>query len=103
MFIVMTVRIKVFVLPGFCHSVIPYELRCFIKFNLVDLLTASWVFHAFLSSADFYQNQLFQKILSGIPSVSNSLYPDQARHFVGPVLGPNCLKKLSADDTRRYS
>ena len=31
--------------------------------------------------------------------VSNSLEPDQARHFVGPVLGPNCLLKLSADDT----
>ena len=30
--------------------------------------------------------------------VSNSLDPDQARHFVGPNLGPNCLQKLSADD-----
>ena len=29
--------------------------------------------------------------------VSNSLDPDQARHFVGPDLGPNCLKRLSAD------
>ena len=26
---------------------------------------------------------------------------DQARHFVGPDLGPNCLQKLSADDTSR--
>ena len=32
-------------------------------------LFASWViFRAFLSSADFFQNQLFRKILSGIPS-----------------------------------
>ena len=31
----------------------------------------------------------------------NRLDPDQARHFVGPDLGPNCLQKLSADDTRR--
>ena len=23
------------------------------------------------------------------------------RHFVGPGLGPNCLQKVSADDTRR--
>ena len=23
--------------------------------------------------------------------------PDQARHFVGPDLGPNCLQRLSAD------
>ena len=27
--------------------------------------------------------------------VSNSLDPDQARHFVGPDLGPNCLQRLS--------
>ena len=34
----------------------------------------SWVIflHAFLSSA-FFQNKLFEKVLSGIPSVSNSL------------------------------
>ena len=42
----------------------------------------------FLSSAaDF-----LKKNLSGIPSVSNRLEPDQARHFVGPDLGPNCLQ-----------
>ena len=29
--------------------------------------------------------------------VSTSLDPDQARHFVGPDLGPNCLQRLSAD------
>ena len=27
--------------------------------------------------------------------VSNSLDPDQDRHFVGPDLGPNCLHRLS--------
>ena len=31
--------------------------------------------------------------------MSNSLDQDQARHFVEPDLGPNCLQKLSADDT----
>ena len=31
--------------------------------------------------------------------VSNWLGPDQARHFVGPDLGPHCLQTLSADDT----
>ena len=35
--------------------------------------------------------------------MSNSLNLDQARHFVGPDLGPNCLQKLSADDIRRQS
>ena len=33
--------------------------------------------------------------------MSNSLDPDQARRFVGPDLGPNCLPRLSADDTAR--
>ena len=33
--------------------------------------------------------------------MSNSLDPDQARRFVGPDLGSNCLPKLSADDTGR--
>ena len=34
--------------------------------------------------------------------MSNILDPDQAQHFVGPDLGPNCLQRLSADDTSRY-
>ena len=34
--------------------------------------------------------------------MSNSLDPDQARQNVGPDLGDNCLKKLTAaEDTRR--
>ena len=33
--------------------------------------------------------------------VSNSLDPDQAPHFVGPGLGPNCLQKSSADNTSK--
>ena len=30
--------------------------------------------------------------------MSKCLDPDQAQHFVGPDLGPNCLQRLSADD-----
>ena len=33
--------------------------------------------------------------------MSNSLDPDQARRFVGPDLGPNCLPRLSVDETGR--
>ena len=33
--------------------------------------------------------------------MSKSLDPDQARGSVRPDQGPNCLQKLSADDTRR--
>ena len=39
-----------------------------------------------LLSSTFFQNQLFQKILSGTLSVSHSLDPDQDWHFVGPDL-----------------
>ena len=35
--------------------------------------------------------------------MSNSFDLDQGRQFVGPDLGPNCLQRLSADDTRRQS
>ena len=33
--------------------------------------------------------------------MSNSLDPDQASHFIGPDLGPNCFQRLPADDTSR--
>ena len=33
-----------------------------------------------------------------ITIMSNRLETDQARHFVGPDLDPNCLQCLSADD-----
>ena len=33
--------------------------------------------------------------------MSNSLDPNQARRIVGPDLGPNCLPRLSANDTGR--
>ena len=33
--------------------------------------------------------------------MSNSLDPDQARHFVGPDLDSNCLQRFTADDTSR--
>ena len=30
--------------------------------------------------------------------MSNRLEPDQARHYVGPGLDPNCLQRISAED-----
>ena len=33
--------------------------------------------------------------------MSNSLDPDQARHFVGPDQVPNCLQRLSADNVSK--
>ena len=51
-----------------------------------------------LSSADFSSKLTFSKNLTGNTiRVSNGLYPDQNRHFVGTELGPNYLQMLSAD------
>ena len=72
------------------------------KKKINPLLFAAWEFFpAFLSSAYFFQHQLFRNILSGIRSeCQTGLDPDQAQPSVGPDLGPNCLQKLSADGTR---
>ena len=49
------------------------------------------------SSTDFFQSQLFRKIISGILSECQTVWiqirPDI---YVGPDLGPNCLQRLSA-------
>ena len=47
----------------------------------------------------FFKINFFEKFFQELPSVSNSLDPYQARQFVRPDLGPNCLQKLSADDS----
>ena len=62
-----------------------------------------------LSAFFFFQNKLFKKNIfleyrhySFKPSECHTvLDPDQAQYFVGPDLGPNCLQKLSADDTSK--
>ena len=33
--------------------------------------------------------------------MSNIYDPEKAQHFLEPDLGPNCLQRLSADDTSR--
>ena len=54
----------------------------------------------FLSSADFFQNRLLENNLSGIPSechiVLTLIRPDDMSD-----LSPNCLPRISADDTGR--
>ena len=47
----------------------------------------------------FFFKIIFQKIVSRISSrVSNSLDPDQARHFVWPDQDPNYLQRLFANE-----
>ena len=58
----------------------------------------SWFFAVcwFFSKLTFWKYS-FRNIFR----MSNSLDPDQARRIVGPDLGPNCLPRISADDTGR--
>ena len=59
---------------------------------------AGYFLHALLPSGLFH-GQLLQELPSGIIiRASNRLDTDQARHFVGPDLGSNCLQSLSTDD-----
>ena len=44
------------------------KLTFHINAMTINSLAPCESFHAFLSSADYFQNQLFRKILSGIPS-----------------------------------
>ena len=51
-------------------------------------------------AADFFSKSTFsKKNFRNTIRVSYSLDPDQAPHFVGPDLSPNCLQRLSADNT----
>ena len=61
------------------NSLNPDQTRRFVIPTLIICLLGN--FSYFLSSAIFFQNQLFRKILSRI---------------VGRDLGPNCLQRLSA-------
>ena len=52
----------------------------------------------FFFKINFFSNKSFRNTIR----LSNCLDPDQAQHFVGPELGPNCLQRLSADDKSRH-
>ena len=67
------------------------------------LILSYWViFHAILASADIFSKLSFLKnSFRNTIRVSNTLDLDQARHFVGPDVGPSCLQRLLADDTSR--
>ena len=49
------------------------------------------------SKINYFFKTSFRKTIG----VSNSLDLELVPHHVGPDLGPNSLRKLSADDTRR--
>ena len=49
--------------------------------------------------ASCFKINFFKKSFRNTIWLSNSLDPDQARRFVGPDLGPNCLQMLSDDES----
>ena len=66
------------------------------EFNFISCMLGNFACFLF-SSVEFFQTQIFLKIPTEY-QMSSSWDPDQAWHFVRPVLGPNCLQRLSADD-----
>ena len=78
------------------HWQIEGTLRAYLSSSL-SYVAYLIILHAFLSSADFFQNQTCRNTIR----LSSSLDPDQAQHVVGSDLGPYCLLKLSADNTAR--
>ena len=70
---------------------------------IFNSLHAVIFFHDILSSADFFFSKLtFSKnYYKNTIKVPNSFDPDRARHLIGSDLDPNCLQRLSADDTSR--
>ena len=76
----------------------------FVKDFAINALRAGYLFIDFVVCRFFFQKNFFRKkYFRNTIRVSNCLDPDQARHYVGPDLGPNYLQKLSADDTSRQS
>ena len=62
--------------------------------SVLNKLFTSWVIlHAYLSSAIFFffEINFFQEFFQEKDQTAKPFDPDQARHFVGPDLGPNCL------------
>ena len=49
----------------------------------------------------FFKIKCFKNYFRSTIKVTNSLDPDQGQQFVRPVLGPICLRRLSADDNGR--
>ena len=55
------------------------------------------LFMRFLSSANIFQNKLFENIFQEHYLGVKSFGPDQDRCYFGPDPGPNRLQRLSAD------
>ena len=72
---------------------------CKLQTNSGERFRATWPSCLYMYRFIISKSTFLEISSSNTFRVSNSLDPDQARHFVGPGLGPNCLQRLSADDT----
>ena len=54
------------------------------------------IFHVFCRLLIFSRSFIFEKIFQEYHLSVKQIDPDQARRFVGPDLGPNCLPRLSS-------
>ena len=92
----------VLVYKGVLVSLFPNSKFCllFCELHCSHVVFAKWkTLHAFYRLLIYFSKSSFSKKKGrNTIGVSNSLDPDQARHFVGPDLGPNCLQRFSADD-----
>ena len=66
--------------------------------SFFDSLHAGYFVMIFCRLLTFSKSTVSKNTLWKTKRVSNKLDPDQARHFVGPDLGPNCLQRSAADD-----
>ena len=69
------------------------------------LFTCNVVLFAFLLSASFFPKiNAFKEFFNKYNiRVSKSLNPNQVKHFISPDLGPNCLQRLSADESNQHT
>ena len=74
------------------------SVDCLLTLCMLGNFACFFVVCLFFSKLTFSKNSFRNTI-----RMSNSLDPDRARHFVGPDLGPNCLQRISTDDTSRQS
>ena len=79
-------------LYSFCGIISGYKLVVNESFNSLHTFCPLLIFKKIN-----FLGEKFRKTIR----VSISLYPDQARHFVGPDLGLNCLQRSSEDNTRQ--
>ena len=56
-------------------------------------------FSCVLLTADFFQNHLFKKFFQEYHQSVKQFGSRSGPTFVGPDLSPNCLQRLSAEDT----